>query len=165
MPGVLLRDDEVEPAGRELEQALFGRELGDLDAEGRLARGQSFECGGKDRMHRRLHRGDPHGRDPRLQRLELAADGLLELERPGRVRGERCAVLGQTQTPAVRHEEGDTRVLLELCELLRDRRRTVRERFGDRRERAAQRELVQEPQAAQFEHVDPSTFVMGNHRR
>ena len=152
VPGVLLGDHEVEPAGRQLEQPLLGRHLGDLDPQRRLPLGEQGERVRQDRLRRGLQHRDAHGRDAGLQRLELAADLLLELERTSRVRGQRLAVRGQPHASAVGHEERHPGVLLELGELLGDRRRAVGESLGDSGERAAQGEFVQQAKAAQFEH-------------
>ncbi len=160
MPGVLLGDHEVEAAGGQLEQPLLGRHFGDLDPQRRLALGEQGERIRQDRLRRGLQHGDAHGRDPGLQRLELAADLLLELESTSGVRGQRLAVRGQPHAAAVRHEERHPGVLLQLGELLRDRRRAVGEGLGDGGERAAQCEFVQQAEAAQFEHEVPP-----NHRQ
>ncbi len=149
---ILLGDHEVEPPRRQFEEPLLGRHLRDLDAQTRFAVGQEAQRARQDRLGRRLQHGDPHGSDAGPERFELAADLLLEFERAGRVRGERDAVLGEPHAPAVGDQQRNARVLLQLRELLRDRRRAVRQRLGDGGQRAAQRQFVQQAQTAQLEH-------------
>ena len=154
VPRVLLGDHEVETAGGELEQALFGRNLGDLDAQAGLAVRHQRQRTREDRLGRGLEHRDAHGRDAGLEGFEgLAPDLLLEFERPRGVRRERDAVLGQPHPATVRDQQWHSGILLELGELLRDRRGAVGEGFGDRRQSAPEGEFVQQAQPAQFEHV------------
>ena len=120
-----------------------------------LALGEQGERTRQDRLGGGLQDRDAHRRDAGLQGLEFATDLLLELERAGGVRGERDAVLGEPHPAAVRDQQGHAGVLLELGELLRDRRGTVGECFCDRCQGSAQREFVQQPESAQFEHGVP----------
>jgi hypothetical protein len=71
------------------------------------------------------------------------------------VRGECAALLGKAQTPAVGDEQSDAGLLLELCELLRDRRWTERQRLGDGGKGASQGELMKQPQSPQLQHEHP----------
>ena len=116
---VLLGDREVEAPRGELEQALFGRHLGQLDPQRRRTLGEKPQSGGNDRAGGRLQHGDPHRGDARLQFFELAANAFVGVEGSGGVRREGGAVIGEAHAASVGHEQRDTGVALELGELLR----------------------------------------------
>ena len=59
---------------------------------------------------------------------------------------------GEPDAPAVALEQRDAGLALELCERLRDRGRRVADHAGHLGDRAASRELAQEPQPSQVEH-------------
>ncbi len=149
---ILFGDCEIEATRRQLEEAFLGGNLGQLDPQSGGALGEERERGGDDRARRRLENGDAHGRDARLQQFEVCADLLVGVESARGVLGERRSVRGQPHATSVGCEERDAGLALEQRELLRDRRGAVGERVGDGGERTPECQLVEQAEAAQFEH-------------
>ena len=64
---ILLGDHQIEPASREFEQPLLGRDLGDLHPQPGLALGEQGERTRQDRLRSGLQDRDAHRRDAGLQ--------------------------------------------------------------------------------------------------
>lgn len=148
VPGILLGDHEVVAARGQLEEPLLGWNLRNVDREVRLPGRQEREGRRHERLRGRLHDRDPHRRALRSQSVELAPCLFVELQSAGGMRGQELAVIGQPHTAPVRREERNPRLLLQLRQLLRHRRRTVGEGLRDCRKRAAERQLVEKTQPA-----------------
>ncbi|KZE94392.1 hypothetical protein AVP42_01039 [Agromyces sp. NDB4Y10] len=141
-PRVLLRDDEVEVARGNVEQGELRLALGDLDTQVRVLLREEGERLRHDGVRRGLEHGDAHGAAHGRERPRDIRFGLFEpLEHGLRVPDEQFGLRRELHPAADLHQERDAGLLLELRELLRDRRRAVRERVGDRGERAPAAEL------------------------
>ena len=153
--GVLLRDDEVEGSGLQLEERLLGRDLDHVHTDVRMLGPERRQGAGDDGLGDGRHDGDAHDLRGVLSRRQLGAHGLVEFERPGRMLGEQAPLRGQTYAPTVGFEQRSTRLAFEQGELLRHRRGAVRQGCGDLGDGAAQRQLVQEAQTSELEHRAP----------
>ena len=149
----LVGQHEVDVAERERGQRLLGLGLDELAAQaGRLAR---------ERLHRRqrepdrdrLEGGDaPSPGDAARGRRELGLRELGPLEQRLGVADEDERGVGQADPAAGALEQRHARLALEHRELLGDGGRRELQRVGDRGDRAARVQLVQQAQAAEIEH-------------
>ena len=150
---VLLGDDEVEVAGGHVEEGELGLALRDLHAQGGVLGREQRERLRHHGVRRGLEHGDAHRAADRGERARDIRLGLFEPFEHGLcVPDEQLGLRGELHAPADLHEQRHADLLLELAELLRHRRGAVRERLGDRRERAALAEFDQQAQASHVEH-------------
>ena len=111
-------------------------------------------AGSDDPQRDGLEGRDPHaaGDGPRRGgEVGLRAGGALE-QRLG-VLDQHAGGIGQADAAAGALEQAHAGLSFEQRELLGDRARRELERVGDRGDRAALAELLQQPQASEFEHA------------
>ena len=162
---VALRDEQVERAGAQQRKAVLGLVLADHAREvgvprGELVDGRHDEPGGGARKradHDLPAYGLVLGGELGLGGIELGDDavgGGHEAVRAG-VRRTRRPSRSSSATPAV---------ALELREGLRDRRRRVADDGRDLGDRAAPRQLAQEPESPQIEHRSAQLTLRAKNR-
>ena len=149
----LVGQHEVDIAERERRERLLGLGLDQLAAQvGRLAR-ERPDRGDGDAEADGLERGDPAApRDAPGGGGELGLGEPGALEQRIRVAHQDERGVGQPHAAPGRLEQRQPRLALEHGELLGDGRGRELERVGDRGDRAARMQLVQEAQSAEVEH-------------
>ena len=149
----LVGQDEIDVAERERGQRLLGLGLDELAAQaGRLARERLHRRDGEAERHR-LEGGDPPPPgDAARGRGQLGLRELGPLEQRLGVADEDERGVGQPDPSAGPLEQRQPGLALEHRELLGDGRRRELQRVGDRGDRAARVQLVQQAQAAEIEH-------------
>jgi hypothetical protein len=158
---VLLLDGRVELPEADIRQDI---RLGchQLESQLRVALGQQSLGDGYERDERSLNRGEAKGSaygprrglQIRLGRLELRQQrvGVTHQTQPG---------IGQPEPPAHALGKRHAGLALKLRELLRDRRRRIRQRLRDRHDGPSNVQLAQKAELAYIEHLSPKLKHIG----
>jgi drug/metabolite transporter (DMT)-like permease len=149
----LVGEHEIDVSERERRQRLLGFGFDELAAEvGRVARELLHRRHGEVERDR-LEGGDPpRAGDPARSRRQLGLGELGALEQRICVTYQDECGVGQPDASPGRLEQRHSRLALEHGELLGDGRRRELQCVGDRGDRAARVQLVQQAEPAKVEH-------------
>lgn len=151
--GVLLRESDVVLAEHHCGQRALGLHLEQLDAHVRMSVLEQLERRRDQGQQRRLQRGQLEATVNLTRRVLQFGLCLLETtEQHTGVLDQAHAGVGQSQPATDPLGQGHARLALQLRKLLAHRAGRVRERLGNRRDRATGAELPQQHELSHIEH-------------